>query len=127
MIGESFFIYKSKYNYWCESYLRNNAVKCNLQCSNVRFLLFNDTFFNTSEVLNRTYLEKYDFLERIWKNETNSYIVCADKDNMTLTDDFIRAKEEQLIKGFKMPKNLISKFQNHKMIISTGLIGRLLK
>ena len=124
MIGDSYFIYKSKYNYWCESYLRNHAIKCNLPCIDTRILLINDTFFNsTSEMLNSTVIEKYDVFERIWKNNTNSFITCADHENMTINDDLIRAKEQQLVKGFKMSKILISKFQNHKRIISTGSMG----
>ena len=144
MLNDSFYIYKSHENYWCETYLLNHEIKCNASCTDVRFLLFGDKFVESSETLNRTSPEEYDLRLRVWQKKPNDFISCADNEKSVIENSVLtnnRTEVEDANKTLPSKSNNFDlekttpelanyksfKKQNHRMIISTAPLGESLK
>ena len=136
MFQNSFYIYKSKdSNYWCDSYLPENIVNCDVACAEVRFSLTNNQFVDlNSSVVNKATPEGYDFRFRMWEKKPNDFISCADNNSvasstlMTTTSKlFVNtvkvniAEKMKLLPSFKEKPKM--KAQNHKLLTSVGDLG----
>ena len=100
MLDDSFYMYKSNdNNYWCDTYLPNNIVRCDFVCSEVRFTLVDNKFVNSSDEMNRVHPEELDLDSNTWKKNLHDFISCVD--NQELVSD--------ILKNNYTPKSIVKK------------------